>query len=371
MQILIVVGSWEGPCYYRLILPAIILRERGHIIYATNTIHPDLIASRVAKLYDSTYKLQTQIVPTNMLNYDVIIWQFVWTQETLEILNKIKRVKPSIRHIMDIDDDYFHMNPHNPQYAKQFGKESGRIERLMASLGIVDTLTVTTPILADVYRKHTNRVEVLPNCIDNLLYAKRLYNTGLVCGWYGVSQRYADLWELEGWIPEEMWFLIAGCEWGFAELKHKQKLYIPPFSVLQVPSLLQHMDIGLVPMEDLKFNQSKSPLKGLEYSAAGIPVIASNVGAYQDFIDDGVNGLIVKKPRHWGKYLKELMNDEAMRWYLGNNAKLHAEEMDIRKNIQSWEWVYGLPVTTPVIEFSNQREDSYADPMEILEDSLG
>lgn len=46
-------------------------------------------------------------------------------------------------------------------------------------------------------------------------------------------------------------------------------------------------------MVDNQFNQCKSPLKYLQYSAVGLPSICSNVTPYKELIQSGVNGFLV------------------------------------------------------------------------------
>jgi teichuronic acid biosynthesis glycosyltransferase TuaH len=46
-----------------------------------------------------------------------------------------------------------------------------------------------------------------------------------------------------------------------------------------LPSYLQMMDVGLVPYRDSRFNRGSFPLKTLEYLAAGLPVVATDLPA--------------------------------------------------------------------------------------------
>ena len=61
-------------------------------------------------------------------------------------------------------------------------------------------------------------------------------------------------------------------------------------------------DLGLAPLEDTKFNRCKSPIKYLEYTACGIPTIASNLSVYSRFI--GSDNGILANPEDWYKEIE-------------------------------------------------------------------
>lgn len=60
-----------------------------------------------------------------------------------------------------------------------------------------------------------------------------------------------------------------------------------------VPGWLASMDVAVAPYPDLP-EFYFSPLKLYEYMAAGLPVVASNIGQIADIVDDGRNGLLVR-----------------------------------------------------------------------------
>jgi teichuronic acid biosynthesis glycosyltransferase TuaH len=82
----------------------------------------------------------------------------------------------------------------------------------------------------------------------------------------------------------------AGPAWlgGLAERPNVRWVGGQPFEAL--PSLLAHASVGLVPYADTPFNRGSFPLKTLEYLAAGLPVVATDLpatrwlGAPQEFV---------------------------------------------------------------------------------------
>jgi glycosyltransferase involved in cell wall biosynthesis len=95
-------------------------------------------------------------------------------------------------------------------------------------------------------------------------------------------------------------------------------------------------DIGVIPLKPHVFNQSKSHLKFLENAALGIPTVASDAGPYSASIEHGKTGFLVKRDHEWSKYLRDLVNDEAMREEIGANAKEWAKTQILEDHIDEW-----------------------------------
>jgi glycosyltransferase involved in cell wall biosynthesis len=89
-----------------------------------------------------------------------------------------------------------------------------------------------------------------------------------------------------------------------------------------VPHWLAQMDVAVAPYppsEDFYF----SPLKVYEYMAAGLPVVASNIGQISQIIDDGVNGLLVPPgdATALADALEQLWRSPLLRRRLGDSAR--------------------------------------------------
>jgi glycosyltransferase involved in cell wall biosynthesis len=85
------------------------------------------------------------------------------------------------------------------------------------------------------------------------------------------------------------------------------------------------------------FNQAKSAIKATECAALGIPVVASAVRPYEDFIQHGVTGLLVHRDHEWGQHLRALVNDPAMRTEIGAAAREHARRHTVSAIAPLWE----------------------------------
>ena len=71
---------------------------------------------------------------------------------------------------------------------------------------------------------------------------------------------------------------------------------------------LMDMDIGVIPLSMMPFNEAKSDIKGLEYASAGIPFVAQATGSYRALREEYEIGLIADKPTTWIKHIKKLLD---------------------------------------------------------------
>lgn len=82
----------------------------------------------------------------------------------------------------------------------------------------------------------------------------------------------------------------------------------------------QECDIFLAPLRENLFNQCKSHLKFLEYSALGIPGVYSNITPYMNIVKHGENGFLASSLDEWEEYLRQLIEDQDLRFHMGLNA---------------------------------------------------
>jgi glycosyltransferase involved in cell wall biosynthesis len=101
-------------------------------------------------------------------------------------------------------------------------------------------------------------------------------------------------------IQGNIQFNIIGVTDDRINNNHLNFIEIPLFARNSYPQFvywlksLNTFDLGLAPLADSDFNNSKSNIKCLEYWALGIPVIASNVIPYRGAIEDSNKGLLVE-----------------------------------------------------------------------------
>lgn len=95
------------------------------------------------------------------------------------------------------------------------------------------------------------------------------------------------------------------------------------------------MDVALAPLEMNEFNDSKSEIKVAECGRYKIPLVASNVGCYDEWIKDGETGFLIdpdKGASEWVRILTTCAKNPGLVKRMGEN--LHAlteESFDLNK----------------------------------------
>ena len=69
---------------------------------------------------------------------------------------------------------------------------------------------------------------------------------------------------------------------------------------------IARFDVGLMPLVDSPWTRGKCGYKLLQYMAAGVPAIASPVGANRDIVTHEDNGLLAESPADFGRAIRRL-----------------------------------------------------------------
>lgn len=218
----------------------------------------------------------------------------------------------------------------------------------------VPWMSVTTRFLLEKFKGKPDReVRLVPNFLDWDLWDETdvtKEQRELRIGYYGGMQGHGkDCALLKGvigpWLQRNpgVQFFVGGDHelQDIIGVPEDRRINGGPRQILEIPSMVREIDVGVIPLVDTPFNEAKSALKGLEMNACGIPVIASPLPSYLEWIEPGVNGFIAKRPKDWLKYL-DVLRDERVRKEMGRNAKEKAYEHRIQapENIGQWESFY-------------------------------
>lgn len=105
----------------------------------------------------------------------------------------------------------------------------------------------------------------------------------------------------------------------------------------QYGAFYQNMDISIAPLEFNAFNDSKSEIKLMECGRYGLPLIASDVGCYNETIIDGETGYLISPENRlsdWVRTVSKVCKDTKHRDEMGRNLKtLVDDRFDINKHV--------------------------------------
>lgn len=267
--------------FYRAMIPADIMNEGGKVIS----------------------NWTSKVDMAKVLRYDVLWVQLI----TAGVLNEIVRQAKAegIKIVYDIDDRLDAI-PDENQAKNVYGTHEKQAE-IAEMISLADLVTVTTePLARHIAEKHKRPVRVLPNMVTaNVAPRRHPPNPDFVrILWAGSATHKRDLAimgpamrqllvERDGKVRftlfgERLPDVLADChKWVDLKKPVDFEEYHDELATIAA-------DFGIVPLEANEFNTGKSGLKGLEYAAAGYPVLCSPAAEYPSMVEAGFPAEIVQ-----------------------------------------------------------------------------
>jgi glycosyltransferase involved in cell wall biosynthesis len=113
----------------------------------------------------------------------------------------------------------------------------------------------------------------------------------------------------------------------------------PMKPIMTYPEMFRKIDVGIVPLNNVEFNEAKSFIKGLEYAAVGIPFIASPSSEYSYFAEKGV-GRIANTQEEWVSHAEELLDPKIRKEERLRNRQIVKEHFSMEQRGLDWEEVF-------------------------------
>lgn len=160
-----------------------------------------------------------------------------------------------------------------------------------ANLRSADAVVTVSPALADLHASPGRLPVVIPNGCDPSIFARNAAPVGgirlphPVAGVVGQMNERTDLAHLRAVLAAGMSLLVVGprCfadtahDREFGDLvRHPRARWVDAVPRAELGGYLAHMDVGLCAYADTAFNRSSSPLKTLDYLAAGVPAVVTS-----------------------------------------------------------------------------------------------
>jgi glycosyltransferase involved in cell wall biosynthesis len=279
----------------------------------------------------------------------VVIKLFMW-HKAQEMIEKAREYGQVV--IIDIDDWFMGLPQTNIAFHTTHRNKDDKWNRdhMHKSYTAADALIHSTEFLANNYGKQNKNNYIVRNSVDPNLFLKRFDRAGKypTIGWVGIMLwRQHDVEKLQGIIgpfveKHDLMFYHAGMLMDkpkqFAELTKmdpERLVEVTGTNVWNYGNILLNMDIGLVPLDMIPFNEAKSSLKGIEYAMSGIPFIASGTKEYKLLNQDGA-GRIATKPAEWIKHLESYLDQDVRRAEAQKGYEVVIEKYNLQTKIHEW-----------------------------------
>jgi glycosyltransferase involved in cell wall biosynthesis len=235
----------------------------------------------------------------------------------------------SRRRVFDVDDAIY---VRKPRRLGDLPNESAwRKQKFAATCRWVDAVAAGNDVLAGVARATAKEIVVLPTSIDTACYETTFAGPAdpPTIAWIGSPENliYLDmirpaLARLTQRFPALKMRVICSefPDWSDVNVER-----VPWSSATEAHSLAgAHM--GVMPLTDDAWSRGKCAFKLLQYMAAGLPCVASPVGANTEAVLDGINGFHATDADEWERSLEKLILSPTLRSSFGAQGRRHVEQ---------------------------------------------
>lgn len=288
-------------------------------------------------------------------NTDLIVIQRDFPRHTkffLDLISSSKELGKPV--VLDLDDDFLNLSTDHPD--RLSGVFTDSLPSLLYAITAVDAVTVTTQALYDVVSEFTKAVYLLPNYLDDAIWKFKSVPQGkqdekVKLIYIAGQSHYPDielikpaLVNISKKYGSKVEFFFYGVEHPIIKLLNNA-VHIPSktYEYKDFAEDVNNLDaaIGIAPLVSNQFNDSKSALKFLEYSAIGLAGVFSNVTTYNQVVEAGVTGLLSASQAEWEKNINLLIDNDEYRRTIATNAQQKVEaNWLLRDNAHKWAETY-------------------------------
>lgn len=226
--------------------------------------------------------------------------------------------------VMDIDDAIYANQP-NDQLAKA-RLSSKKFSKFKALVKQCDFVSAGNSELAKWVHHAEGNAKIFPTGVDIKNY-EPIYEKDeslFSVAWVGLpgNLKYLEMVrpvfsKIQATYPQFQLVIISSDFPDWPEINIKKVIWS---SEVEKTELAQ-AHVGIMPLTDDLFSRGKCAFKILQYMAAGLPAIASPVGANCDVIVDGQNGFLADSSADWHESLVKLIENPALRHNLALQAR--------------------------------------------------
>ena len=242
-----------------------------------------------------------------------------------------------VNYVVDYDDAVFHRYDFDSKGIVRRLLHD-KIDRVMQHAACV---LVGNTYLADRAKSAgASRIEIVPTVVDVERYAVSPNDrdpASLRVGWIGTPKTWAN-----SALPAYANLVDAIEEAGATfraigaslESISAERFENVPWTERDEVSLIQSLDVGIMPLKDDPWTRGKCGYKLIQYMACGIPVVASPVGVNTEIVQHGVTGFLAETELEWRECLTKLLSDAKLRREMGRAGRQQVKE---KYSLQVWE----------------------------------
>lgn len=266
----------------------------------------------------------------------------VWIQRQVDMLPTMHLERLAARRgrtVLDVDDAvWLDARPAAGGHPLAILKGSAWKMRRLAPLA--DHVLAGNEVLAEWLGQRNASLTIVPSLVEHRDHVVRVHDDEgpLVLGWIGSPTTERHLHGLQpvlarlarAGVDRQLELMVVG---GTAPQVPGMACHSIRWSEATEREALQRMDIGLMPLADNAWTRGKCAYKALQYMAAGIPVVADDVGISATAVGDRQAGLIVRSPEQWLEALHALADSRSLRERLGAEGRRRVAE---RFSVERW-----------------------------------
>ncbi len=203
-------------------------------------------------------------------------------------------------------------------------------------------VTVSVEYLAQWARQWNANVVIIADAVDTDRHRPGLADppeSPMVLGWVGSSTTAPYLEVIDEPLARiaarrsDVVLRVIGGSYTHPALP----VQVVPYRLAEEPAEIAAFHIGVLPLPDDPWTRGKGAFKALLYMAAGIPVVASKVGAVPDIVVDGETGFCVDNAKEWEEAILRLLDDADLRAEMGERGRALVERR------------YSIPARSPAL----------------------
>jgi glycosyltransferase involved in cell wall biosynthesis len=307
---------------YRAYIPAREMFRRGHEVHYE--------ASR-GKFRDTR----------RLFDCEAVVFYRVQSPSVQELARNLRASGVAV--LWDNDDLLRGLSSDRPEFRGLTGLRGFRIDQGVRSmLKVADVVTTTSETLAREYRRAgAQSVRVIENFLPaEFTEVHPRPHDGMVIGWVASREHLYDVEQLR--IADALTALLervpnaylktVGLRLGVASDRYE---HLPLVDFARLPDVVAGFDIGIAPLAERDFNDARSNVKVKEYSAVGVPWVASARGPYLG-LGEREGGLTIDD-HEWEDRLHQLMTGARLRRRLAKQAEKWGRSQEISRHVHQWE----------------------------------